>query len=68
MGRRSWPARLARTTVTALLSTAMVSVLIVLAFRWLPVPTTAFMLPIKIGVDEHKGEDGHTRQRRLGKR
>jgi monofunctional biosynthetic peptidoglycan transglycosylase len=44
MGRRSWPARLARTTVTALLSTAMVSVLIVLAFRWLPVPTTAFML------------------------
>jgi monofunctional biosynthetic peptidoglycan transglycosylase len=30
--------------VTALLSTAMLSVLLVLAFRWLPVPTTAFML------------------------
>jgi monofunctional biosynthetic peptidoglycan transglycosylase len=44
MGHRSWPARLARAAVTALLSTAMLSVLLVLAFRWLPVPTTAFML------------------------
>jgi monofunctional biosynthetic peptidoglycan transglycosylase len=44
MRRRSWPARLARAAVTALLSTAMLSVLVVLALRWLPVPTTAFML------------------------
>jgi monofunctional biosynthetic peptidoglycan transglycosylase len=44
MGHRSWPARLARAAVTALLSTAMLSVLLVLAFRCLPVPTTAFML------------------------
>ena len=44
MRRRSWLARLAQAAVTALLSTAMLSVLVVLAFRWLPVPTTAFML------------------------
>jgi monofunctional biosynthetic peptidoglycan transglycosylase len=30
--------------VTALLSAAMLSVVVVLAFRWLPVPTTAFIL------------------------
>jgi len=44
MRRRSWPARVARAAVTALLSTALLSILVVLAFRWLPVPTTAFML------------------------
>jgi monofunctional biosynthetic peptidoglycan transglycosylase len=44
MRRRSWPARLARAAVTALLSTAMLSVILVLAFRWLPVPVTAFMI------------------------
>jgi monofunctional biosynthetic peptidoglycan transglycosylase len=44
MRRRSWPARLARAAVTTLLSTAMLSFLVVLAFRSLPVPTTAFML------------------------
>ncbi|MEX2149269.1 MAG: monofunctional biosynthetic peptidoglycan transglycosylase [Steroidobacteraceae bacterium] len=44
MRRRSWPARLARAAVTALLSAAMLSVALVLAFRWLPVPVTAFMI------------------------
>ncbi|MDP9200125.1 MAG: monofunctional biosynthetic peptidoglycan transglycosylase [Pseudomonadota bacterium] len=44
MRRRSWPARLARAVVTTLLATAMLSVLVVLALRSLPVPTTAFML------------------------
>jgi monofunctional biosynthetic peptidoglycan transglycosylase len=44
MRRRSWPARLARSAVIALLSAAMLSVIVVFAFRWLPVPTTAFML------------------------
>jgi monofunctional biosynthetic peptidoglycan transglycosylase len=44
MRRRSWPARLARAAVTALLSTAMLSVILVFAFRWLPVPVTAFMV------------------------
>ena len=44
MNRRPWPARLLRAAVTALLSAAMLSVVIVLAFRWLPVPTTAFMI------------------------
>jgi monofunctional biosynthetic peptidoglycan transglycosylase len=36
--------RLTRAAVTALLSTAMLSVILVLAFRWLPVPVTAFMI------------------------
>ena len=44
MNRRPWPVRLLRAAVNALLSTAMLSVVVVLAFRWLPVPTTAFMI------------------------
>ena len=44
MKRRSWPVRLLRAAIVALLSTAMLSVAIVLVFRWLPVPTTAFMI------------------------
>lgn len=44
MKRRSWPVRLVRAAITVLLSTAMLSVATVLAFRWLPVPTTAFMI------------------------
>jgi len=44
MKRRSWPVRLVRAAIIALLSTAMLSVATVLAFRWLPVPTTAFMI------------------------
>jgi len=44
MNRRSWPVRLLRSAVTALLSAALLSVVVVLAFRWLPVPTTAFMI------------------------
>jgi monofunctional biosynthetic peptidoglycan transglycosylase len=44
MNRRPWPVRLLRAAVTALLAAAMLSVVVVLAFRWLPVPTTAFMI------------------------
>ena len=44
MNRRPWPVRLFRAAVNALLSTAMLSVVVVLALRWLPVPTTAFMI------------------------
>ncbi len=54
MRRRSWLARLAQAAVTALLSTAMLSVLVVLAFRWLPVPTTAFMLQDDEPVSRHE--------------
>ncbi len=41
---RSLPARFARWVVTALLVVAIASVLAVTAFRWLPVPVTAFMI------------------------
>ena len=44
MNRRPWPVRLLRAAVNALLSTAMLSVAVVLALRWLPVPTTSFMI------------------------
>ena len=44
MDRRPWPARLFRAAVQVLLGTALLSVVIVLAFRWLPVPTTSFMI------------------------
>ncbi len=44
MNSRSWPARLGRWAAIALLSTALASIVVVLAFRWLPVPTTAFMI------------------------
>jgi monofunctional glycosyltransferase len=44
MNRRSWPVRVLRAAVTALLATAMLSVVVVFALRWLPVPTTAFMV------------------------
>ena len=44
MKRRPWPVRLLRAAITALLSTSMLIVAIVLAFRWLPVPTTSFMI------------------------
>jgi monofunctional biosynthetic peptidoglycan transglycosylase len=42
--RRSLPARIARWAVTAVLGLAVASILAVSAFRWLPVPVTAFML------------------------
>ena len=41
---RSRPARLVRWAVNTLLALAAASVLAVIAFRWLPVPTTAFMI------------------------
>ena len=44
MNRRPWPVRLLRAAANALLSTAFLSIVVVLAFRWLPVPTTAFMI------------------------
>lgn len=44
MGRRSWPVRLARALASLVLSAALLSVAVVAALRWLPVPTTAFMI------------------------
>ena len=44
MARRRWFARLARTLVLLGLLVAAASVLPVVAFRWLPVPVTSFML------------------------
>ena len=44
MNRRSLPARLARWVTTAILTAAISSILVVAAFRWLPVPMTAFMV------------------------
>jgi monofunctional glycosyltransferase len=41
---RSLPARLARWAVNTLLAAALASILAVAAFRWLPVPVTAFMI------------------------
>jgi monofunctional biosynthetic peptidoglycan transglycosylase len=41
---RSLPARFARWAVNALLAAALASILAVAAFRWLPVPFTAFMI------------------------
>jgi len=41
---RSLPARLVRWAVHIFLALAAASVLAVIAFRWLPVPTTAFMI------------------------
>jgi monofunctional glycosyltransferase len=41
---RSLPARFARWVVNTLLAAAFASVLAVAAFRWLPVPMTAFMI------------------------
>lgn len=42
--RRSWPARLARSVTTAILAAAVLSILVVALFRWVPVPTTSFII------------------------
>ena len=52
--RRSWPARLARSVATALFSGATLSVLVVVMFRWLPVPATAFMLRDPVPDRQHE--------------
>jgi monofunctional glycosyltransferase len=44
MKRRSLAARLARWTAAAILAAAAISIVAVAAFRWLPVPMTAFMV------------------------
>jgi monofunctional biosynthetic peptidoglycan transglycosylase len=44
MQRRSLAARTLRTTMVALLATAAVSIVVVVAFRWAPVPMTSFMV------------------------
>lgn len=44
MRRRSWPARIARSAALALLSAIVFSIVLVTVLRWLPVPTTAFMI------------------------
>jgi monofunctional biosynthetic peptidoglycan transglycosylase len=46
--KRSLPARLARWALTAILSVAVGSIAVVAGFRWLPVPTTAFMVQERI--------------------
>jgi monofunctional glycosyltransferase len=48
---RSLPARMARWAVTTLLAAAAASILAVLGFRWLPVPTTAFMIGERLAAD-----------------
>jgi monofunctional biosynthetic peptidoglycan transglycosylase len=48
---RSLPARLARWAVMTLLASAAASVLAVIALRWLPVPTTAFMIGERLAAD-----------------
>ncbi len=52
MKRRSLPARLARWVTTAVLAAAVSSILVVAAFRWLPVPTTAFMIQERLAARE----------------
>ena len=42
--RRSWLARIARTAAAAILSAIVLSVVAVGLFRWVPVPTTSFMI------------------------
>jgi monofunctional biosynthetic peptidoglycan transglycosylase len=44
MKRRPLAARLARALINTVLSIAIASILVVVAFRWLPVPVTAFMI------------------------
>ncbi|HWN07447.1 MAG TPA: hypothetical protein VNO53_09820, partial [Steroidobacteraceae bacterium] len=41
---RSLPARFARWAMNTLLAAALASILVVAAFRWLPVPVTAFLI------------------------
>jgi monofunctional biosynthetic peptidoglycan transglycosylase len=54
MQRRSWLARVARAIAVGLLSVAAGSVLLVAMFRWVPVPTTSFMIQDRIAA---LGED-----------
>ncbi len=48
MKRRTLPARLARWVTATTVSAALLSVLVVAGFRWLPVPTTAFIVEERI--------------------
>jgi len=48
MKRRSLPARLTRWLAIALLTVTVASIVTVAAFRWLPVPVTAFMIHERI--------------------
>ncbi len=48
MARRAWPLRLARAVALGLLAVAVASLLPVVAFRWLPVPVTSFMIQDRI--------------------
>jgi monofunctional biosynthetic peptidoglycan transglycosylase len=57
MTRRSLPVRIARILSIGLLSLAAVSVLIVAAFRWVPVPVTSFMIQDWFATD-HKQQAG----------
>ena len=44
MRRRSRPARIARSAAAVFLSVMVFSIVLVMVFRWLPVPTTSFMI------------------------
>ncbi|MGH8722156.1 MAG: monofunctional biosynthetic peptidoglycan transglycosylase, partial [Burkholderiales bacterium] len=46
--KRSLPARLARWATAAILGAALLSIIVVAALRWLPVPVTAFMVGERI--------------------
>ncbi len=52
MKRRSLPARLARWVTNTILAAAIASILAVAAFRWLPVPMTAFMIEERLAAQE----------------
>ena len=57
--KRSLPARLARWAVTALLGVIVASILAVAAFRWLPVPVTAFMINERMAAKEPRLQQRH---------
>lgn len=55
--RRSLPARIGRALALALLVALAASVMLVLPFRWLPVPATSFMLQDRLGALASGGQD-----------
>ena len=57
--KRSLPARLARWAVTALLAIVVASILAVAAFRWLPVPVTAFMIGERLAAQQKPLQQRH---------
>ena len=52
MKRRSLPARIARWVTNTIVFAAIASILVVASFRWLPLPTTAFMIGERLAARE----------------